>query len=141
MELLKLLDPRLARSRASTIERIFALNLSESAVTDDELKCIAGATGLRVLNLRDTSITGKGLRHLASLQSIVSLDVAGTRISDEDLGQLSCLRSLQSLMLNRTTAGARVRRGWSGALSFEYCQSATLPSTTPGSSESQPASN
>jgi hypothetical protein len=79
--------------RAADDPGVVALDLRESAVTDDGLKHLSGLTGLRGLDLERTRVTPAGLAHLAGLRTLRRLGLPGP-VSDAVLGALRRNRQL-----------------------------------------------
>ncbi len=83
------------------------VNLSHTAVTDDDLQSIGTLVSLRQLWLYDTQISDRGLTHLSGLVNLEVLVLGKTRITDRGLARLHPLRSLQELYLYETDTSAR----------------------------------
>jgi len=62
--------------------RVVSLNLSDTGVTDDDLRVVATLSELRRLDLTHTRISDAGLRHLAPLKKLEYIDVSHTRVTD-----------------------------------------------------------
>jgi hypothetical protein len=82
--------------------RLRRLGLSQTAVTDDDLRHLNGLTELETLSLRDTKITDQGLEHLKGLTGLKTLELGGTDITDEGLKLVEKLTNLETLDLEKT---------------------------------------
>ena len=80
------------------------LNLSNSNVTDDNLKKIGQLEKLMKLNLSKTNISDKGLLHLGKLQKLESLNLFKTEVSKELLTVIPRLPHLKRLYLSESNA-------------------------------------
>jgi len=78
------------------------VNLSHTAVMDEQLACLAALTDLRQLWLYDTHITDEGVKHLSGLVSLESLVLGRTEVTDEGLNDLYNLKNLKELYLYET---------------------------------------
>ena len=65
-----------------------AMNLADTAVSDEGLACLASHTGLRELNLTGTGITDEGLRCLYDLKGLQRLKLEDSLVSDAGRWQL-----------------------------------------------------
>src|SRR5947209_8334200 len=81
---------------------VVEVDLSETALTDIDLKELTGLKQLRELNLGSTQVTDSGLKALAAFTQLQSLDLGGTSVTDAGLKALAALNRLQSLNLGRT---------------------------------------
>jgi hypothetical protein len=81
---------------------IAQVDLSGTAITDEQLACLEGLSDLRELDLGRTRITDKGLAHLRGLTSLQTLSLVRAPVSDDGLAHLKGLRNLRSLYLVRT---------------------------------------
>lgn len=95
-------DPDLKELRR--FENLRELFLWNSPVTDAHLNEIAGFKNLRALYLGGTTVTDEGLKHLDELMSLRYLDLSGTQVTDEGLKVLAELQGLQEVDLSRTQA-------------------------------------
>jgi hypothetical protein len=59
------------------LPRLRALDLRRTRVTDEGLRTVAGASGLRYLLLGGDAVTDAGLRHLEALAGLRELDLRG----------------------------------------------------------------
>ena len=73
-----------------------------STMTDAQIECFHGFSGIRHVDLSKTQITDAGLKVVASLPDLAYLDVPGTRITDRGLVHLKGLTHLQGLNLSHT---------------------------------------
>jgi len=76
------------------------LNLTDTPISDRELKTVARLTGLQRLSLNGTRITDKGLANLKPLAALELLDLSRTRVSGKGFDSLVGLNSLRELRLN-----------------------------------------
>lgn len=96
------LRPFLQGHRLKTFQHATVVNLRETAVTDEDLRCLLDLKAVQRLNLSDTLIGDTGLRHLKSLHGLKALDLNDTRVTNAGLAELSSLRDLEYLYLART---------------------------------------
>lgn len=82
-----------------------SLDLSETSVSDEDLRSLAGLAKLRELRLWDTRIDGSGLAYLAGLEHLERLELADTKVTDATLRHLSKVKSLRHLVLIRAPIG------------------------------------
>lgn len=61
---------------------MFAVSLSGTSVTDDDLRLFEVFSQVHILDLSDTSVGDEGLEHLARIPVLEKLIVVNTRISD-----------------------------------------------------------
>ncbi len=80
----------------------FALDLSETQVTDVGLKELAGLENLKTLYLARTPVTDAGLTQLVRLKNFQSLDVSRTQITDAGMNELAKVQNLRGVNLART---------------------------------------
>jgi len=73
-----------------------------SAVTDAEIECFRGISGIRQVDVRKTQITDASLEFLSTLPDLAHLDVADTPITDAGLQHLKGLAKLETLHLEGT---------------------------------------
>jgi hypothetical protein len=78
------------------------LYLSNTQITDAGLEHIVGLPNLTALNLTNTKVTESGLTDLVHLQGITDLYLGGLPITDTGLRQVASLKSLRSLDLAGT---------------------------------------
>ncbi|HEU5145889.1 MAG TPA: DUF2231 domain-containing protein [Chryseosolibacter sp.] len=84
-------------------DQLVWLNLSHTAITDDQLEALSGLRNLRVLYLNNTNITDAGLSKIASLKELRSLSLVGTPITDASVETFSKLPNLTNLFVFRTS--------------------------------------
>jgi len=85
-------------ARFENLENLFLWN---TAVTDARLKELGGLKNLKSLYLGGTEVTDQGLKHLAGLKSLQHLDLRSTKVTDQGLEVLAGYQSLQKLDLGR----------------------------------------
>jgi RNA polymerase sigma factor (sigma-70 family) len=78
------------------------VDLSSSAVTDADLKCLADLGDVGELWLGRTKITDRGLGHLRPLRRLHTLILIDAPVTDRGLAHLRGLGSLRALNLTRT---------------------------------------
>ena len=88
--------------------RVIEINLTDKAVTDEDLKVIAQYKHLQMLKLARTGVTDAGLSNLRPLQNLRAIWLARTGVSDAGLAHLAELKSLREVRLypNRVTDSA-----------------------------------
>jgi len=95
----------------SSTFRLIGVDLSDTAVRDDDLARLGEAKELVDLDLSNTAVTDTGLVYVRQLSGLRSLDLSRTRISDEGLQHLAKLLSLLDLRLEYTRiADAGIKR-------------------------------
>jgi uncharacterized protein (TIGR03067 family) len=99
---IKKLGGEVTRDEESPGKPVVLVNLSGTAITDDQLACLGGLSDLRELDLGRTRITDKGLVHLRGLTSLQTLSLVRTPVSGEGLAHLKGLRDIRGLYLVRT---------------------------------------
>jgi uncharacterized protein (TIGR03067 family) len=87
------------------LQRLEALDLSQSNVTDDDLRQLGRLANLRELKLGETRIDGSGLEHLDGLDRLERLELGDTKVSDDSLRHLTKLGNLRHLRLVGTQIG------------------------------------
>jgi hypothetical protein len=70
-------------------EAFFSIDLSNSKVTDADLKAIGRFVGLRELDLSDTLITDVGIKNLSALTNLQKIWLDNTRVTDKGLADLA----------------------------------------------------
>jgi len=90
---------RLTDIDLSTIQN---LNLSDTKVTDSELRYLERLTALESLDASGTLLANLGLTYLGKLVALRSLDLSRTPITNEGLESLNGLPALLSLKLEKT---------------------------------------
>jgi hypothetical protein len=78
------------------------IDLDGRAVTDDDLKVIAGLSRLKRLYLNGTAITDAGLAHLTGLDGLERLELRETTIGDAGLVAIGRMTNLRELNLYGT---------------------------------------
>ena len=96
------LGGKITRDKALAGNPIVEIDLSGTAVTDDDLRLLRNLTQLQTLNLHRTQVSDVGMEHLESLSRLTTLTVGDTQITDEGLKALTHLDQLQSLGLHGT---------------------------------------
>lgn len=81
---------------------LYGIDLSATLVTDDQLRHLAGLTGLRNLLLNGTAITGEGLWHLRPLVNLELINLSDTAANDAALDHLQAMIFLKRLFLANT---------------------------------------
>jgi Leucine-rich repeat (LRR) protein len=76
--------------------------LSDTQVTDAELKVLSALKKLQTLDLGGTKVTDAGCKELTALKSLRDLALDGTQVTDVGLKELTALKGLVSLYLNKT---------------------------------------
>ena len=77
-----------ALARLPHPEKLTALSMAQSAMTDGEVANLARMTHLASLNLNQTAVTDAAVDTIAKLASLKQLTVSQTRLSDKGLQQL-----------------------------------------------------
>ena len=72
----------------ASLYKLESLDLSNTDVTDAGLFYLGDLSSLRILILSNTDITNDGLKHLANLSSLEVLDLEGTAVSLEGVSRL-----------------------------------------------------
>ena len=83
-----------------------SMDLSGTSLTDEGVKRLAKATGLKSLRLSETAITESSLDALATLTQLESLNLYGTQIGSPAVLKLAPLANLRRLYLWRTQVDA-----------------------------------
>jgi internalin A len=110
----------------SHLKALRELELSDTAVNDDDLRELNGLKDLRTLNLRYTKVTDAGLKELAALTRLQTLRLDGTAVSDAGLTSLTGLNQLQLLTVPGRVTDAAIRN-----LQQEMPQVTVWPSRPP----------
>ena len=87
---------------APVLPSMVSLDISHTAVTDDGVKILASATGLKSLRLAETLIGDASLETLVNLTELESLNLYGTQVTSQGLIKLCSLQKLKKLYLWRT---------------------------------------
>ena len=69
-------------------------DLSGTAATDDDLRRVAGARGLRYLDLTNTGVSDEGVAHLTNLKVLEKLLLRNTQVSDAVIERLPHVKQL-----------------------------------------------
>lgn len=98
------LDPTLLVAALEAWEggAVSALDLTQNACADADLKSVAKLTALRELRLTGAAIEGKGLSDLTELQRLETLVLRRTMVDDDGVRRLTPLASLRRLDLHGT---------------------------------------
>jgi RNA polymerase sigma factor (sigma-70 family) len=83
-------------------KNLTGLHLGVTRVTNEGLKYLKELQALQGLNLPLTQVSDEGLKDVTDLQSLRLLNLAGTRVTDAGLEHLKALTSLQLLDLTST---------------------------------------
>ena len=83
-------------------EQLTWLNLSDTKITDDDLKVIAQFPNLSRLRLENNEVTDAGILHLTVLSHLESLNLYNNRITDAGLILLEKLPALTRVYLWKT---------------------------------------
>ncbi|MGO9600262.1 MAG: leucine-rich repeat domain-containing protein [Isosphaeraceae bacterium] len=81
---------------------IVKVDLSGSAVANDDLAVLKTLGKLEALSLRGTRITDAGVPHIAAAGKLRNLDLDQTQVTDAGLASLTGLTSLRGLFLAKT---------------------------------------
>lgn len=93
---------RLDPESTKYFERICAVYLGGTAVTDKDVEAIGSLVELRELYLHRTNITDVSLANISKLGSLQVLHLRNTRVTDQGLEKLKALSNLQELYLIET---------------------------------------
>ena len=93
---------RIERDNKAQGKPIVKVHLGRRAVTDGDLKELAGLKELRWLDLTKTQVTDAGLKELIGLKQLTMLMLTDTRVSDAGLKELTAMKQLQELDLDGT---------------------------------------
>jgi hypothetical protein len=86
--------------RLRTFHRLISLDLTDSSVTDLDVRSIAELHELKFLNLNGTAVTNAGMRELAPLSNLKSLYLMETSVGDEGLKELHRHTQLELVIVN-----------------------------------------
>ena len=95
-------DDQFSLSEFRSLRDIPVLNLDHTEATDESLKNLPTALGLRELSLTGTAIGDAGCEEIARHSGLAQLDVRLTFVSDDGVRSLSTLKQLQILRLAQT---------------------------------------
>ena len=100
--------PGQVKQLLAAAEQIVWLDLSESGVTDDEVRTLAALPHLTRLRLEKNPLTDAAVGLLEELPHLESLNLYGTQVTDKALESIGRMPKLQRLYLWQTgvTAGA-----------------------------------
>ncbi|MBM83186.1 MAG: hypothetical protein CMJ78_21710 [Planctomycetaceae bacterium] len=102
------------------------LSLRANHITDESLKSIARIKTLEELDLSMTQVTGSGLKYLKHLPNLRVLNLEGTPLEDAHLRHLGELRNLEILNLASTPISGV---GFAAVDRFEHVKDLNLQST------------
>jgi hypothetical protein len=104
---------RVGAQDSKYFERIWAVYLGGTAVTDSDVRALSSLTELRELYLHHTAITDAALTDICALQKLSTLHLRNTKVSDAGIEVLSCLANVKELYLFETkvtdSGGKRLR--------------------------------
>lgn len=86
----------------TVIPNMVSMDLSSTSITDNSVKLLASAKGLRMIRLSETKISDAALDTLAGLKNLESINLYGTRVSDAGVEKLKSLTNLKRLYLWQT---------------------------------------
>lgn len=81
------------------LTKLTDLDVFRSTFSDEGLKSVAGAKGMKVLKLRDCKVTPEGLKVLSGFSNLEKLDLSESRADDSTLQAISGLTKLVELEL------------------------------------------
>ncbi|MDB6140826.1 MAG: hypothetical protein JWO94_3898, partial [Verrucomicrobiaceae bacterium] len=87
---------------APVADKLTALDLARTKVTDGGLKALESMKNLAELHLESTAITDAGLDHLTGLASLEYLNLYSTKVTDAGVTKLTKLAKLKALYLWQT---------------------------------------
>ncbi|MGI9239474.1 MAG: hypothetical protein ACR2RV_01660 [Verrucomicrobiales bacterium] len=91
--------------------------------TDESLRSLRGAFGIKSLDLRRTEITDAGMEIVKGISGLHTLDISGTAVTDGGLRHLREVSSLQELHLGRGITDAGIvhlrKLRWLERLTFD----------------------
>jgi len=79
-----------------------SIDLSNSILSDANLKVVSGAPNVKSLMCNQTAISDEGAAWLSAMRSLESLHLGGTKISETSLPAISRLKRLRILNLSST---------------------------------------
>src|SRR5690349_6088085 len=82
---IKAIDGQVDRNRDGVVVKVHLLG---PRVKDDDLKPLAGLTGMQELDLGVSGVTDAGLKHLAQLPALKALSLNHTQVTDAGLKHL-----------------------------------------------------
>ncbi len=86
---------------------VVLFDLTGTAATDDDLRRVAGARGLRYLDLTNTGVSNEGVAHLTSLTALEKLLLQNTQVSDAVIERLPHVTQLWLDQTGITDEGLR----------------------------------
>jgi hypothetical protein len=95
-------DDQFSLSEFRSLRDILVLNLDHTEASDESLKNLPTALGLRELSLTGTAIGDAGCQEIARHSGLAQLDLRLTLVSDDGVRSLSALKHLQVLRLAQT---------------------------------------
>ena len=84
------------------------LDLSKTAVGDDDLVAVRSLRRLNSLHLNETSVTDAALQYITPLSQLQGLHLAGTAVTDQAFPQIVTLQNLIHLDLSQTAVGSGI---------------------------------
>jgi Leucine-rich repeat (LRR) protein len=85
--------------------RLTSLNLSDAALSNDQLQHLGSLPSLASLVLSDTPVSDDGLAHLRGLRRLEMISLCGTQVTDAGLVHLAALPTLRIVDLSHTQVG------------------------------------
>ena len=82
---IEVLGGRIVRESKHADGSLVEIDLSETKVTDDDLRLVSQLAELRTLNLHRTGISDAGVEHLVGLKHLTTLTLGDTRITNAGL--------------------------------------------------------
>lgn len=92
-------------SKMKVFDRIDAIELNWSEMTDAEAEQLSRMTNLKKLSIDGTDVTDAGLSYLSRLSNLKVLSLESTDVTDAGLAHLSRLTNLENLELGRNFTG------------------------------------
>lgn len=95
-------DTELARlvGHAARLPQLKAVDLGDTAVTDNGLKELPRLPNLESVYLDNTRITDAGVKHLGAIERLAWLDLSNTKVTAKSSETLAQFKSLHHLFLN-----------------------------------------
>ncbi|MDB6074193.1 MAG: Leucine rich repeat-containing protein [Verrucomicrobiaceae bacterium] len=87
---------------APVADKLVAVDLARTKVTDGGLKALEGMKNLTEIHLENTPVTDAGLDHLTGLASLEYLNLYSTKVTDAGVKKLTKLGKLKALYLWQT---------------------------------------
>jgi Leucine-rich repeat (LRR) protein len=85
------------------LRKLTSLLLGGTAVTDAGLANLRNLGELESLHLQNTKITDAGLAHLVALPKLTILDISGTKVTDAGMKELAKCQKLNWLLMSKTS--------------------------------------